>query len=98
MPSRSPSAPAARPLGVGRGVAGDPLPHVERFGRRTACDGDLRVGGVPGVAGDADDASGSAVGRHSRRRAQARDLPGMAIARSAMMFFWISVEPPPIVE
>ena len=25
-------------------------------------------------------------------------MPGMAIARSAMMFFWISVEPPPMVE
>ena len=29
---------------------------------------------------------------------QPRDLPGMAMARSAMMFFWISVEPPPMVE
>ena len=29
---------------------------------------------------------------------QERDLPGMAMARSAMMFFWISVEPPPMVE
>ena len=29
---------------------------------------------------------------------QARDVPGMAMARSAMMFFWISVEPPPMVE
>ena len=31
-------------------------------------------------------------------RRQARDLPGMAMARSAMMFFWISVDPPPMVE
>ena len=26
-----------------------------------------------------------------------RDWPGMAMARSAMMFFWISVDPPPMV-
>jgi hypothetical protein len=28
---------------------------------------------------------------------EVRDCPGMAMARSAMMFFWISVEPPPMV-
>ena len=37
-------------------------------------------------------------GLNGVRAGQARDLPGMAMARSAMMFFWISVEPPPIVE
>ena len=41
-------------------------------------------------------ARGSAL--TSWQAGQARDLPGMAMARSAMMFFWISVEPPPMVE
>ncbi len=43
-------------------------------------------------------ARGSAAPIGGRASGQARDLPGMAMARSAMMFFWISVEPPPMVE
>ena len=75
------------------GVTGHLLPHVERFGCAVR-----RVGLVPGVAGDADDAGGAGVGGHWSGAGQPRDLPGMAMARSAMMFFWISVEPPPMVE
>jgi hypothetical protein len=36
----------------------------------------------------------SSAGQHAH---DVRDCPGMAMARSAMMFFWISVEPPPMV-
>jgi hypothetical protein len=42
---------------------------------------------VPGVAGDTDDAGGAWVGGQRCGAAQPRDLPGMAMARSAMMFF-----------
>ena len=83
--------------GIVRRRARHPFPHVERLGRRATGGHDVGVVGVPGVAGDADDAGGPRVGAQGCGR-QARDLPGMAMARSAMMFFWISVEPPPIVE
>ena len=87
-------ADASRGPGVGRGVTGHLLPHGERLGRAVGG----RVGRVPGAAGDADDAGGAGVGGQRGGAGQPRDLPGMAMARSAMMFFWISVEPPPMVE
>ena len=69
---------------------------------------------MPGLAGNADDASGAGIdgrahrvmvsgearlmGQPALQPAQdVRDWPGMAMARSAMMFFWISVDPPPMV-
>ena len=92
MLSSAPSTARAG-SGVRRGVTGHLLPHGERLGRAVG-----RVGRVPRVAGHADDAGGAGVGGHAGGAGQPRDLPGMAMARSAMMFFWISVEPPPIVE
>ncbi len=78
---------------VGRGVVGHLLPHRQRLGRALG-----RLGGMPGAARDADDAGGAGVGGQRGGGGQPRDVPGMAMARSAMMFFWISVEPPPMVE
>ena len=83
--------------GVVRGGAGRLLPHVERLGRaaRATSDGCQVWRATPMMQV----ARGSALNAlPSTGPGQERDLPGMAMARSAMMFFWISVEPPPMVE
>ena len=93
MLSSAPRTDDASGSGVRRRVPGHLLPHRERLGCTVG-----RVGRVPGTAGDADDAGGAGVGGQRMDAGQPRDLPGIAMARSAMMFFWISVEPPPMVE
>ena len=81
-----------RPLqGVGApGIVGrrpgQRLPHVEGLGRGLL---------APGAAGHPDDARCARVDGHRQRRRRA--WPGSLMARSAMMFFCTSVEPPPMV-